>query len=88
MIYRYVGLKPREGHDYMEQLSDFRILDFCEWIKNSVLDKAQYSDINMWDLLFNENYNDFLMRKAKEYCEKLIAALVGLTTIAKFFNLG
>lgn len=45
MIYRYVGLKPREGHDYMEQLSDFRILDFCEWIKNSVLDKAQYSDI-------------------------------------------
>ena len=53
----------------MEQLSDFRILDFCEWIKNSVLDKAQYSDINMWDLLFNENYNDLLMRKAKEYCD-------------------
>lgn len=42
----------------------------------------------MWDLLSNENYNDFLMRKAKEYCEKLIAVLVGLTTIAKFFNLG
>ena len=43
----------------MEQLSDFRILDFCEWIKNSVLDKAQYSDIaaysnNILDLILSE----------------------------------
>ena len=40
----------------MQRLPDFLMLDFCEWIKRVILSKAQYSNIDMWDLLFDEKY--------------------------------
>lgn len=54
----------------MERLNDFRILDFCEWIKSSILSKSKYRNIDMWDLLFDENYDNLLMKKAEEYCDR------------------
>ena len=54
----------------MERLPDFLILDFCEWIKRSILSKSKYSNIDMWDLLFDENYDNLLMKKAEEYCNR------------------
>lgn len=53
----------------MQRLPDFLMLDFCEWIKRVILSKAQYSNIDMWDLLFDEKYEK-LPKKAKEYCNK------------------
>lgn len=46
------------------------MLDFCEWIKRVILSKAQYSNIDMWDLLFDERYEKLLLKKAEEYCVK------------------
>ena len=54
----------------MQRLPDFLMLDFCEWIKRVILSKAQYSNIDMWDLLFDEKYEKLLLKKAKEYCNK------------------
>lgn len=54
----------------MERLPNFLIIDFCEWIKHAILGKAQYRNIDMWDLLFDETYNDFLIKKAEEYCDR------------------
>ena len=54
----------------MQRLPDFLILDFCEWIKRVILSKAQYRNIDMWDLLFDEKYEKLLLKKAKEYCDK------------------
>lgn len=54
----------------MERLPNFLILDFCEWIKHSILSKAKYSNIDMWDLLFDKNYDDLLRKKAEEYCDR------------------
>lgn len=54
----------------MQRLSDFFMLDFCEWVKRVILSKAQYSNIDMWDLLFDEKYEKLLLKKAKEYCNK------------------
>lgn len=62
--------KPRKGHDCMERLPDFIVLDFCEWIKCTILSKAQYTNIDMWDLLFDEKYDKLLMKKAEEYCDR------------------
>ena len=47
--------------------SNFLILDFCEWLKRVILSKAQYNDIDMWDLLFDEKYDQLLLKKAEEY---------------------
>ena len=54
----------------MQRLPDFLMLDFCEWIKRVILSKAQYRNIDMWDLLFDEKYEMLLLKKAKEYCDK------------------
>lgn len=54
----------------MERLPDFLIIDFCEWIKRTILGKAQYSNIDMWDLLFDEKYDNLLLKKAEEYCNR------------------
>lgn len=54
----------------MQRLPDFLMLDFCEWIKSVILSKAQYSNIDMWDLLFDEKYDKLLLKKAEEYCNK------------------
>ena len=54
----------------MQRLPDFLILDFCEWIKRTILSKAQYSNIDMWDLLFDEKYDQLLIKKAEEYCDR------------------
>ena len=54
----------------MQRLPDFLMLDFCEWIKRVILSKAQYSNIDMWDLLFDEKYEKLLLKKEKEYCNK------------------
>lgn len=52
----------------MERLPDFLMLDFCEWIKHSIPIKSKYNNIDIWDLLFDENYDKLLMKKAEEYC--------------------
>lgn len=62
--------KSRREHDYMERLPDFLMLDFCEWLKRTILNKAQYSNIDMWDLLFDERYEKFLLEKTEEYCNR------------------
>lgn len=49
----------------MQRLPDFLILDFCEWIKRVILSKAQYRNIDMWDLLFDEKYEKLLLKKQK-----------------------
>ena len=49
----------------MQRLPDFLMLDFCEWIKRVILSKAQYSNIDMWDLLFDEKYEKLLPKKQK-----------------------
>ena len=54
----------------MERLPDFLMLDFCEWLKRTILNKAQYSNIDMWDLLFDERYEKFLLEKTEEYCNR------------------
>ena len=54
----------------MQRVSDFYIIDFCEWIKRMILSRSQYSNIDMWDLLFDEKYDEFLMKKAEEYCNR------------------
>ena len=66
----YQTKKLRMEHGCMERLPDFLMLDFCEWIKHSILSKAQYSNIDMWDLLFDEKYDNILMKKAEEYCDR------------------
>lgn len=48
----------------MERLPDLLVLDFCEWLKQSVLQKAKYNDVNMWDLLFDDKYKDILAKKS------------------------
>lgn len=69
-MYTYQTNKPRKGHNCMERLPDFLVLDFCEWIKSTVLRKAQYTNIDMWDLLFDEKYDKLLVKKAEEYCDR------------------
>ena len=54
----------------MERLPDFLVLDFCEWLKQSVLRKAKHTDVDMWDLLFDDKYKDILAKKAEEYCQR------------------
>lgn len=54
----------------MQRLPDFLMLDFCEWIKRTILSKAQYSNIDMWDVLFDEKYDKLLLKKAEEYCNR------------------
>ena len=44
----------------MQRLPNFLILDFCEWLKRSILSKSQYKNIDMWELLFNERYDKLL----------------------------
>ena len=60
----------REGKD-MQKLPDFLVLDFCEWIKHTTLSKSKYSGIDLRDLLFNDRYEDILIKKAQVYCNKL-----------------
>lgn len=62
--------KPRKGRDCMNRLPGLIILDFCEWIKRNILSKAQYTNIDMWDLLFDEKYDKLLLEKAEEYCDR------------------
>lgn len=57
--------KPKKGHDCMHRLPDLLVLDFCEWIKCTILSKAQYTNIDMWDLLFDEKYDKLLIKKRK-----------------------
>ena len=54
-------------YDCMQRLpnSNFLVLDFCEWLKRVILSKAQYNDIDMWDLLFDEKYDQLLLKKQK-----------------------
>ena len=54
----------------MQRLPDFLMLDFCEWIKRVILSKAQYSNIDMWDLLFDEKYEKLLLKKAYRNIDK------------------
>lgn len=56
----------------MERLPDLLVLDFCEWLQQSILRKAKYDSIDMWDLLFDDKYANILERKAEEYCEQRI----------------
>lgn len=53
----------------MERLPDLLVLDFCEWLQQSILRKAKYDSIDMWDLLFDDKYANVLERKSEEYCE-------------------
>ena len=55
----------------MQKLPDFLVLDFCEWIKHTTLSKSKYSGIDLRDLLFNDRYEDILIKKAQVYCNKL-----------------
>lgn len=61
MIYRYVGLKPREGHDYIEQFikihcesNEFQ--DLCYRIKWYIGDNPQRYLIGA----FSESFESFL----------------------------
>ena len=56
----------------MERLPDLLVLDFCEWLQQSILRKAKYDSIDMWDLLFDDKYANVLERKSEEYCEQRI----------------
>lgn len=62
--------KLRKGRNCMQRLPDLLVLDFCEWIKCTILSKAQYTNIDMWDLLFDEKYDKLLIKKAEEYCDR------------------
>ena len=68
--------------------SNFLILDFCEWLKRVILSKAQYNDIDMWDLLFDEKYDQLLLKKAEEYCNRkgMQKNLISNSTIKKILN--
>ena len=74
----------------MERLpnSNFLVLDFCEWLKREVLSKAQYSEIDMWDLLFDEKYDQLLFKKAEEYCikKRMPKKLISNNTIKMIIN--
>lgn len=72
----------------MQRLPNFLILDFCEWLKRSILSKSQYKNIDMWELLFNERYDKLLNKKAEEYCdrERMQRNLCSNDTIKKIFN--
>lgn len=52
----------------MQRISDFYILDFYEWIKHTILSAERDSDIDIWDLLFDEKYERLLYEEANEYC--------------------
>lgn len=52
----------------MQQLPNFLVLDFCEWLRRAVLNRQQYKDVNIWDLLFDPKYDHIVKKKAKEYC--------------------
>ena len=54
----------------MERLPDLLVLDFCEWLKQSVLCKVKHTDVDMWDLLFDDKYANILAKKAEEYCQR------------------
>lgn len=54
----------------MERLPDLLVLDFCEWLKQSVLCKVKHTDVDMWDLLFDDRYANILAKKAEEYCQR------------------
>lgn len=54
----------------MERLPDLLVLDFCEWLKQSLLRRTKYNDVDMWDLLFDDRYADILIKKAEEYCQR------------------
>ncbi len=54
----------------MERLPDLLVLDFCEWLKQSLLCRTKYNDVDMWDLLFDDRYADILIKKAEEYCQR------------------
>lgn len=58
------------GINSMERLPDFLVLDFCEWLKQSIICKTEYDDIDIWDLLFDDRYEDILTKKAEEYCNR------------------
>ena len=52
----------------MQRLPDFVVLDFLEWIKRAVLSDRRYLNIDLWDLFFDEKYDQLLSKKAEEYC--------------------
>lgn len=58
------------GINSMESLPDFLVLDFCEWLRQSIICKTEYDDIDIWDLLFDDRYEDILTKKAEEYCNR------------------
>lgn len=62
-----IGIREMKS---MERLPDLLVLDFCEWLKQSVLRKAKHTDVDMWDLLFDDRYADILAKKAEEYCQR------------------
>lgn len=62
----------------MERLPDLLVLDFCEWLKQSLLRRTKYNDVDMWDLLFDDRYADILIKKAEEYCQRQKKAFRGL----------
>ena len=49
----------------MERLPDLLVLDFCEWLKQSLLRRTKYNDVDMWDLLFDDRYADILIKKQR-----------------------
>ena len=49
----------------MERLPDLLVLDFCEWLKQSLLRRTKYNDVDMWDLLFDDRYVDILIKRQR-----------------------
>ena len=54
----------------MERLPDFYLLDFCEWLKHEAMKNFGSKNLDMWELLFDDQYGAYLQRKSEEYCNR------------------
>lgn len=52
----------------MIHLPDFAILDFLEWLSSSIKSYEYSDNIDIYDLLFDEEYEMQLYHKAEDYC--------------------
>lgn len=52
----------------MERIPDMVVLDFLEWMNRAVLTDYHYTDVDMWDLFFDEENAQMIYQRAEEYC--------------------
>ncbi|MCD8014458.1 MAG: hypothetical protein LUG99_15030 [Lachnospiraceae bacterium] len=52
----------------MNKLSDYIVLDFCEYLSHKILNRRNCSEMDLGDLLFDEKFDYKLRKAAEDFC--------------------